>query len=310
MLYFTIVAVAVIALLVVRLLRMRRELRRVTAQLKSYNEGRSGKKTDLSYYEKDLESLAAEINRLIDRVTESGALQRRTENELKQAIANMSHDIRTPLTSIFGYIQLLEAEDLSSEEKHAYLSVIKHRSQRLQALLNDFFELSVIESTDYELKPARIRFVPVLQDVIMSLYDQFTDCGITPLLDFPEEEIIGLTDESAVKRVIENLLLNTIKHTRGEVGIGLKRQNNEAVLVIRNDAPHLAGTDPSLLFDRFYTADQTRSGKGTGLGLSIARSLMEKMGGRLSAELSGDVLTMTCRWELTIGGISQGTSIT
>ncbi|GGD84497.1 two-component sensor histidine kinase [Paenibacillus nasutitermitis] len=270
----------------------------MASQLRQYNNGGTAKKIDLTYFDRQIESLAAEVNRQSDLVVEAQAQQRRTENELRQAVANISHDIRTPLTSIFGYIQLLESDELTLEEKQTYVLVVKNRTKRLQGLLNDFFELSVIESPDYPMKTERLRLNNLLPDIVMGLFDRFEEQRITPLLQLPESEVVIYADESAVRRVAENLLLNTIKHTSGEVRISLSKRPDTVMLTIANEAKDLAGNDLNRLFDRFYTADQTRSGEGTGLGLSIARSLMMKMNGSLSAELQGQELVMICKWKL------------
>ncbi|MBW7454923.1 HAMP domain-containing histidine kinase [Paenibacillus sepulcri] len=298
MLYITIISVIAAAACLVRLWFVKREMKRMTSKLKAYNDGRTGKKLDLTFFDRHIESLAAEINRQSDLVVEAEAQRRRTENELRQAVANISHDIRTPLTSIFGYIQLLESDEITGEEKQEYVGIVKNRTKRLQVLLNDFFELSVIESPDYPMKHERLRLNILLPDIVTGLYDQFNEYHITPDLQLPESDIILYADESAVRRVAENLLLNTIKHTSGQVRIILQMRQGMAVLTIANEARHLTGSDLNVLFDRFYTADQTRSGKGTGLGLSIARSLMEKMNGSLNAELQGGHLLMICKWKL------------
>lgn len=301
MLIVTIVSIAAAALLLIRLLRVRRELKRMTEQLRSYNDRATGKKVDLVLLSGPVERLAAEINRQSDLVVEAEARRKRTETELRQAVANISHDIRTPLTSIFGYIQLLESERLEPEERLQYVNVVKNRTTRLQALLNDFFELSVIESPDYLLKTERLRLTSLLTDIAVGFYDRFNERGLMPAIALPEEEVVVFADESAVRRVVENLLVNTIKHATGEVDIRFERQPATAVLTIVNDAKHLAASDVSLLFDRFYTADSTRSASGSGLGLSIAKSLMEKMNGTLDAELVGDRLALRCAWRLVQG---------
>ncbi|MFX3636073.1 MAG: sensor histidine kinase [Candidatus Pristimantibacillus sp.] len=298
MLIITIIAVATAAFLLVRLILLRRELGRMTEQLCRYNERTTGKKIDVSLFDRKLEALAVQINCQSNLIVEAEAHRRRTENELRQAIANISHDIRTPLTSIFGFIQLLEAEPITPEEKLEYVQIVKNRTRRLQALLNDFFELSVIESSDYLLKTERLGMTVLLSDILANLYDQFNECDITPDIRLPQEEVVIYADESAVRRVVENLLVNTLKHAAGQVEIRFERQQKTADLTIINEAKELSGSDVQLLFDRFYTVDNTRSDQGSGLGLSIAKSLMDKMNGTLTAELHGDNLTMTCSWKL------------
>lgn len=302
LLVLTILSIAAAALLLVRLLLLRTEIRRVTAQLRSYNERATGKKIGVSLFDRRLEALAEQINRQSDLIVEAEAHRIRIENELRQAVSNISHDIRTPLTSIFGHIQLLEEESLTPEERREYVTIIKNRTRRLQALLDDFFELSVIESLDYPLHIQQLGMTSLLSDILVGLYDSFNERELTPDIRLPKENVFIYADESAVRRVVENLLVNAIKHANGQVEIRFERQRDTAELTIINDAQELVGSDVSLLFDRFYTADRTRSGQGSGLGLSIAKSLMTKMGGTLTAKMNGEKLIMTCRWKLQRNG--------
>jgi len=216
---------------------------------------------------------------------------------LKQAVANISHDIRTPMTSLLGYIQFLESDDLSSEKRTEYITIIKSGALRLKVLLEDFFELSLIESEDYPLKMEKIKLHHLLLEVLVVFYEQFNQQNLEPVLHIPEEEISIIADPSAVKRVIENLVLNAIKHSSGNVTIRLEKLHSSKKLIISNDVSQLSENDIIFLFDRFYKADKTRSEKGTGLGLSIAKSLMLKMDGKLTAKLKDNELSIICEWE-------------
>ncbi|OMD80017.1 two-component sensor histidine kinase [Paenibacillus odorifer] len=307
MLILTIILFAAGALLLFRFLMLRRELGRITEQLHTYNERASGKKIDVALFDQKLEALAGQINRQSDLIVEAEAQRKRVEQEFRQAVANISHDIRTPLTSIFGYIQLLEDESITPDEKLEYVAIVKNRTKRLQALLNDFFELSLIESLDYPLHTEKLGMRALLSEILVGFYDSFNERNITPDIRLPEENVSVYADESAVRRVVENLLVNTFKHATGYVEIHFERQQETADLTIVNDAKELVGSDINLLFDRFYTADRTRSSQASGLGLSIAKSLMNKMGGTLTAELEGEKLIMTCRWKLGDAGISLAT---
>ncbi|HEU5141219.1 MAG TPA: HAMP domain-containing sensor histidine kinase [Bacillales bacterium] len=299
MLYIMMISVVVAAAVLVHLYFIKKELKAITGQLQQVNLHKSEKKIDLAFYDKDIESLVIEINRELDLVGRANAEKRRSENELKQAVANISHDLRTPLTSILGYIQLLGSDEITPEERQEYLTIIQDRTRRLQALIVDFFELSVFESTDYHLNPERIKMNSVVLDTLMSFYDQFNEQHIEPSIQMPEEDLWLTADESAVKRVIENLALNAIRHSSGGVRIQLEMQSSSIVLTISNDADNLTPHEVDKLFDRFYMADQNRSGKGTGLGLSIAKELMRKMYGELSAELQNGQLFLKCEWKLS-----------
>ncbi|MBS5429578.1 MAG: HAMP domain-containing histidine kinase [Lachnospiraceae bacterium] len=278
---------------------MKKELKNILNQLKNYNIRKTEKKIDITLLDKDIEKMTIEINNLIDLHALSNIEKKSAERELKQAIANISHDLRTPLTSILGYIQLIEKPEVTDEERKEYLAIAKDRAKRLQILLNDFFELSVIESVDHSLKLGKLGLNSIVEEIVINLYDKFNEQQIVPSIKIPQEQMNIIGDESAIKRVIENLVINAIRYSDGNVSITLERNNTKINLTISNDVKDITEKDVELFFNRFYTADQTRSGKGTGLGLSIAKALMDKMNGKLSAELKDSWLYVKCSWILT-----------
>ncbi|MEO4055061.1 HAMP domain-containing sensor histidine kinase [Solibacillus sp. CAU 1738] len=299
MVYITIISIIVAVFFLTRFYLLKREIKRAYKQLFELNNRKTEKKLDLVFFDKDFEQLAIEINAQIDLTKQANAEKQRKENELKQAIANISHDIRTPLTSILGYIQFLEYGELSQEEKREYTAIVKSGALRLKVLLEDFFELSIIESADYPLKNEKIKMNNLVLEILVGFYEQFNQENLEPVIHIPDEEIILIADPSAVKRVIENLVLNAIKHSNGNVVIRLKKSLSAIQVIISNSANQISEHDLKYLFDRFYKADKTRTGKGTGLGLSIAKSLMVKMGGDLHAELQQDnKLIMICEWKV------------
>jgi len=294
----SIIALIVMFLFItIRLLSLKNQLKQMTKQLEQYNMQETDKKVDIALINTELEALAVETNRLIDTIVDIKASKRRTENELKQAVSNMSHDLRTPLTSILGYIQMAESDDVSDDEKKEYLSVAKKRAKRLETLLNGFFELSVIESIDYQLQSERLNIKKMTLDTLMGFYDRFNEKQIEPHINLPDHDIFITSDESAVTRVIENLISNTITYSGGSVSINLEERDSTAAITFSNDAPGLTEEDVERFFDRFYMADQTRSGKSTGLGLSIVKNLMAKMNGDITAELKNNQLSIVCEWK-------------
>ncbi|MFJ7980901.1 sensor histidine kinase [Lysinibacillus xylanilyticus] len=295
--YIVIISVIAVFFILIRFYLLKLELKRVTRQLNQLNNKVISKKIDLTFYDKDLENLAKNINDQIDLTNEAVFEKLRTENEMKQAIANISHDIRTPMTSILGYIQFLESDDINPEKRIKYQENIKNGALRLKVLLDEFFELSTIESADYPLKVENIKLNKLLVEVLIGFYDDFNKAQIEPSILIPEDEIYITGDSSAVKRVIENLVSNAIKHSSGNVTIQLVKNSSSVQLNIMNPAKELKKQDLPLLFDRFYKVDQTRTKRSTGLGLFIAKSLMIKMDGNLSAALNGDQLLMKCEWK-------------
>lgn len=293
-----IVTLVLIAIFVIaRLLALKKEMNNMIAQLRKYNNRQTDKKIDLSLFDKNLEQLGTEVNKLMDLYVDENRKRTRFEKELKQMIANMSHDLRTPLTSITGYIQMAEKENIPPEERGELLAIAKSRAKRLESLLNEFFELSVIESNDYLLKSEGINLRNVTIEVLMSFYDRFQEKGIEPVLSITDEDVFIYGDTSAAARVMENLFANAIKHSEGKIQISLQELNGTVRLMVKNDVSSLTDEDVRRMFDRFYMADQSRTGKSTGLGLSIVKSLMEKMGGKVTAKLKDEQLSIICEWK-------------
>lgn len=296
MLYLFLTVMIAFVYVLARLYLLKKEIKNTTRQLHQLNQNKTAKKIDISYHDSDFEELAKEINNQIDLTKKNEAEKRSTENELKQAISHISHDIRTPMTSIMGYIQFLESEEISSEMKKEYIATIKNSAKRLKVLLEDFFELSIIEQADYPLKMEKVRFNDLVLEALFGFYEEFNKRNIEPAIHIPEDDIIMLLDSSAAKRVIENLVVNAIRYSSGEVIIQLQKSNASIQLKVSNSVDALSEQEVNQMFDRFYKADLTRTGKGTGLGLPIAKSLMEKMNGNIHAELKGNQLTMICEW--------------
>lgn len=297
MIYVTIAAVLLLFIFLLRLAWIKKEVRRLSAQVERFHQGLSGKKVDIALLDKDIEELAGNINQLIDLAVQSNRDRIRSDRELRQAIANMSHDLRTPLTAIIGYTKLLEVSTVTDEKRQEYMSIIRATADRLHTLLHEFFELSLVQSTEYHLKLEPVQMNALLWEVLTGFYDQFIENQIEPDLQITEEPLIADVDPSAVKRVFENLISNVIRHTTGTVAISLKENEGNILLIIKNQADNLSEQDIDKLFDRFYTADRSRSSRRTGLGLSIAYSLMLKMNGRLTARLQDGCLEMRCEWK-------------
>jgi signal transduction histidine kinase len=297
MIYVTIFSGLVLAYVLTRLWFLKKEIKSATKQLNELNQHVTEKKIAIHHFDRDLEQLIKEINEQIDLTKKAKAEKRLTENELKQAISYISHDIRTPMTSILGYIQFLESEEMTPELRKEYTSIIKNSAKRLKVLLEDFFELSIIEQADYPVEMEMIKLNPLILEVLLGFYEECKKRNLEPTINIPANEMIIMADSSAVKRVIENLLMNAIKYSNGHITIQLEHVHSSVQLTISNSVAQLSEQDVHHMFDRFYKADQTRTGNGTGLGLAIAKSLMVKMHGNLTAELIGNHLFMKCEWK-------------
>ena len=241
------------------------------------------------------EELLTAVNALLDLREREEGDYRRQEQAIRQQIANVSHDLRTPLTSILGYLQLLEGEGLTAEERREYLAIVQGRAKALQSMIVSFYDLSRLEGGEYPLSRERVDLYHVLSQLVAEFYNDFTDFDMTVEL---REGLPAVTaDPAGVLRVFTNLIRNALEHGRKRMSILLYQEGGEVVSVFANDAPDLTPEDVEHVFDRFFTADKMRTGQSTGLGLAIVKALVERMGHTVSAELEGDLFRVTVRWQ-------------
>ena len=215
----------------------------------------------------------------------------------RREVANISHDLRTPLTSVIGYIQLLEDEDLSEEEREKYKEILLSRAKSLEGLIEGFYDLSRLESGDYRLELESVNLQNTLCEILASFYNDFESRGIKPQIDIDEKAPPIIVDANAVRRIFTNLIQNVLKHDGKNFSVTLKQEDGLIVTAFANDAPQLGQEDAEHLFERFYTADRMRSGQNTGLGLAIVKELAEKMNARANAELTDGRLNIEVVWE-------------
>ncbi len=294
-----IVLLVLIIFILARFFAIKKQLKAILEQLHMYHTRQTDKKITVSLFDQTIENLGEEINQLIDLHVMEQQKRINFESEYKRMIANISHDLRTPLTSILGYIQMAQQENVSQREKNELLSIAHERAQRLESLLTDFFELSIIESQDYQLTADPINLNKFIINILMSFYDRFQVLNKEPTIHLPEKNIHIVGDRSAITRILENLITNALTHGDGEIEISLIQQHEQVKLVVKNAAPHLTPEDVQLMFDRFYIADKSRTGRSTGLGLAIVKSLMQKMNGEIFANLDEDVLSIICSWKVS-----------
>lgn len=285
----------IILFLLSRLFYVNRELRKITKQLNKYNELKTKKKIDINLVNKDIELLAESINKHMEISKKLQIKQINAEDNLRNMIAGISHDLRTPLTSIKGYLQMLKNPELTDEKKKMYIDRAEKRAKDLQVLLDEFFMLSVIDSKEYTIKLESVDLKEMLIEVLSSFYDEFNSKNINPDIEICNEVINVLGDVFSIKRVIENLMINISKHSKGNIKIILVRDSKVAELTIIDWAENISEEKCTRLFDKFYNDDKS---KGAGLGLAIVKELMIKMNGNVSAEIKLNKLYIKCMWNL------------
>ena len=274
----------------------RRALRSAAAQLEELERTGSSARVRLAVPNGAAEALLQEVNRLLEARRMDQAAWREQEKSLRRQISNISHDLRTPLTSILGYLQLLEDPDLPEEERREYLSVIESRSKALQNLITGFYELSRLEGGEYPLEQAPVNLHASLSGLLAAFYNDFVEKGFDMTVELEEGLPPVLADEGAVLRVFTNLIRNALDHGCGKMEVRLFREGEWVVSQFRNETTDLTQEDVPHVFDRFFTSDKMRTGRNTGLGLAIVKALAEQMGCHLEAELTDGMFAIVLRW--------------
>ncbi|MBU3135765.1 HAMP domain-containing histidine kinase [Clostridium gasigenes] len=274
------------------------ELKNINTQLKKINEAKTNSKILLTSSNKELRKIIIEVNKNIEEKQNSEAIYKRLDLGIRQSIANISHDLRTPLTSVMGYIHLIEDENLEKEERSEYLDVIKNRTRDLEELITSFYDLSRLEGKEYKFEMTSININNIMCEVLGSFYKDLLKSNIKSIVDVEETPYFIIGDNIATKRVISNLVQNIIKYGEGDVIFSLKRNGDYVVTIFENKAEKITKEDVEKLFERFFTADRSRTGKGTGLGLAITKELVQQMGHEIKAELIGDRLRTTITWKM------------
>lgn len=294
----TILLLTVPVLLLILLLWLRRgsALNRAAQEL-CEARAQPGKRLRLLSPDRQVENLLAQINGLLeDREQETRTL-REQEESLRRQIVNISHDLRTPLTSILGYLQLLESEQLSPQQRRHYLEIVSDRAKVLQDLITAFYDLSRIEGGEYPLDLQPVDLRRALEPLLASFYEDFEQAGFQVTVELDDCLPPVLADPGAVTRILTNLIGNALKHSSAALTIRLYADAGQLVTAFSNDAPDLSPEDLSRVFERFYTADQMRTGQNTGLGLAIVKALAQRMGHAAFAELEDGSFTVGVRWE-------------
>lgn len=289
----TVIAAVIFAVLTVLLFLkvylMKRSVREISEQLNEKLNSDTNTLIDVSSSDRDIRALAYSLNKELSLFRAEQRRYIRGDKELKDAITNISHDLRTPLTAICGYLDLLE-KCAQSDEIKQYLSQIENRAEAMRSLTEELFRYSVAAS-EGEFSLEKLCVNDVLEESLASFYGAVSERGITPEIDITAARIMRIADRSALMRIFSNLISNSLKYSCGDFYITMKELGSLCEITFGNSAANIGNISVNRLFDRFYTVEDGNS--STGLGLSIAKLLTEKLGGEISAEISGDNLEIT-----------------
>ena len=280
----------VIAILAIKIRIMQKSMDEICSCFSEHLSSDTNQLITVSSSDKHVRHLASEIAKQLTELRRQRRQYINGDRELKEAVTNISHDLRTPLTAICGYLELLEAEEMTDNTRR-YVEQIANRTEALKALTEELFRYSVISSVS-DLNYEKVNVGRVLEDTLISFYGAFEKKNITPNISLPDSAVVRSLDKSALSRIFGNIISNAVKYSDGDFTVTM---TVEGEITFSNTASELSSVDVGKLFDRFYTVDSAR--KSTGLGLSIAKLLTERMGGYISADYKGNMLSITLSFE-------------
>ena len=272
---------------------LKRQINHMSLQIDQVTCGKTEKMLDLSLADQDLELLAAKINRFFDCQRKSAAKALQHEEELKNSIANISHDLRTPLTVINGHLQILQKSRLLPDQKDRIETALR-KTCRLRELIDVFYDLSILEADQTEPDWEDLNFSNLLIDFLADSAPLFQSRKLSPQITMPESSVFVKADRSMLERILQNLLSNAVRYTSGRICICLSQDTSRNIVFqISNMVSDPEKIQVSRLFERFYTKDQSRHNESTGLGLSVVKILVNKLHGTVEASVDGNVLSVT-----------------
>lgn len=288
------ILIFIVLLLIIYIVVVQTQLWRINRQLKNRLAGDTRQPVRIELINRELSQLTSNINKCL-KAEETLRLESvREEKRFKELIANISHDLRTPLTAIRGYQQLMEKGQLT-EEQRKKLGIAQKHAEQLGHLVDHFFEYSYLLNSELKPQMERINLTNLVTECLAGYVSSFEEHGLT--LSFTETPpIFIMADKEMAFRIIQNLLRNCLTHSAGNVEVKLTAFQ-AAVISIKNPVESASQIDITRLFDRFYTGDKSRS-KTTGLGLAIVKILAEEMGGNVSADLRNNHLTIQVEFPL------------
>lgn len=276
-----VIAFFTLAVLILKITILKGSIRQIRREFKERDELNSSAKIGISFRDADLCGLTDDLNKTLEKMRKKYNLYVQGDSEVKQTIGNASHDLRTPLTAIIGYLELAKGKMQAGEDITSYLDIIENRARYMKELTDELFEFSGIigDNDREELQTEEIEINRVLEDSIIDYYSVLSENGIEPLVEITEEPVVRSLNRHALERIFANLLSNAVKYSQGDLKITLAGSGE---ITFENYAPEITEIQVQQLFDRFYTVRTGRN--STGLGLAIARNLVTQLNGTIAAK--------------------------
>ncbi|WDV48081.1 HAMP domain-containing sensor histidine kinase [Clostridiaceae bacterium M8S5] len=263
-----------------------RNIEEITKDFKEITEDiETNRKLTLAYPDKKLEKLLISLNEHLTKTQLQRIRYIKREEEIKKDIENISHDLRTPLTSIRGYIELINDENTTQDEIDEYVSVIERKAVVLQNLIEAFYDLSRLEVNDYKMNLEVIDINKELRELLLVFYNDFEKKNISVDIKISSQKSMVKLDKTAIQRVFNNLIQNAIKYSQTSFKVESDIGNKNIIITFINDIQDINEDEAKLLFKRFYMKNSSRNNQSSGLGLTITKLLVENMGGNIEVKV-------------------------
>lgn len=273
------------AVLFVRILQYKRQMRIFAEKLNRRLKEEVDQSIHVEYFDKDILALANALNHYSDNIREKNLELERDRTRLKNVIAGISHDFRTPLTSAKGYLQLMKKSGNISGKDAEYLDIALSKTDYLRVLSDAFFEVSSADAKDDEIEIAELDVTRLLTSLCLEQYEWIRESGIKVSFDIPETELMVKSNETMLGRIFSNFFSNARKYASTFLNVRLMETDRGIIVEFENDAEQIKDVDVSLVFDAFYRG-ASRSKEGAGLGLYIVKCLADKLGHEVDARVS------------------------
>ncbi len=277
-LVFIIILVFVCILLIVKVFLIKKTIREIEKFFTYILESDTNNIVTISSLDKDIKNLTINLNKNLMELRKQKLQYKNGNQELKKIITNISHDLRTPLTVINGYIDLLQKENKNVEQER-YIKIIKEKIYELQELTEQLFGFSKTVDVDLEVKKEKCCLNDILEESLANYYNQFKEKNIIPKISISNKKINKMVNKIAIIRIFENILSNVLKYSNGNFEVIL---NDDGIITFSNKANSLDAITVQKIFDRYFTVENAK--ESTGIGLAIAKQLIEQNRGKITAE--------------------------
>lgn len=279
--------IVIILILIILILSSYQKINYINKILAEVLEGNLNQRIRIQNHIGHLNILNIRINNLIEKLQEINERSKRSEESRKKMISNISHDLRTPLTSMLGYMELILSDNtLENNKRTEYLKIIYSKGNSLYCLMEEFFQVSKLDSNDIRLQIEEINLSEIIRQNVVSFFSEIKKLNIEPKINIPEDDVYVVGDEKVLNRIFSNLINNALKHgTQATViGIDLSLDEKSISVDIYDNGIGIAENEISYIFDRLYTVEKTRmlNLKSSGLGLTIVKKLVNSLGGTIS----------------------------